>query len=615
MTFKDIALQCAARGWAVLPLTPRDKMPLGGLVPHGFKDATTDGATIRRWWTAKPDANVGIACGASGVTVLDIDNGFQTHADAVVWITRNSIPETYAVRTGRRFSKEGAPQYGVQLYFAGTMGDVGTFHLDGCSGQVKSLGGLVMAEGNVHPDTGLAYERAWGDPDALAPLPDSARALKSETKRQPGEPFRKVREGDGRHDALMREACSMRARGLDADTIYAGMLGLNPAMCEVPISDDDLRTMCDGIERRYPAGEPEPTIVLSGKVVGANAPEQPKEPVDWRTHYHTNEQLFNAPPPTFLIEDFLQRESITAIAAPVGQRKSIIALNVAHALCTKDPLFGHFAVTDDDISRVLYLCPEMGLTSFGNRVKKIGLGPYNNKTFFFRTMNPVNPDDADDGEMQLDDLMPEEVDNAVVIIDTAVRFIEGDENSSADMRVFAKSIFSLVKMKAAAIVVLFHSGKGTKDTGELTLENVMRGSGELGAFVTCCWGTRLQDPNDEYRSNSFLRNCKPRDFDTKPFEVKGNEPYKDFRLHFVPNDGDAVLVHRQCGQKADADGKDAARKAIIRGNPHATIDSLMQLLADAEMGRSESWVKKQRKIIRSAGSETGVTRRVAVVPK
>jgi hypothetical protein len=261
----ETALECAARGWAVLPLVPRGKNPLSGLVPHGFKDATKEEEAVRRWWAAKPDANIGIACGASGLTVLDIDRGFQTYADALAWVTRNSIPVTYAVHTGRRLSKDGTQEYGVQLYFAGTMGDVGNFHLDGCSGQVKSLGGLVMAEGNIHPATGLVYERAWGDPNALAPLPDSVRALKSESERKRGEPFKKIREGDGRHDALMREACSMRARGLDADMIYAGMVGLNQAMCEVPISDEDLRAMCDGIVRRYPAGERDPQVTIGGK--------------------------------------------------------------------------------------------------------------------------------------------------------------------------------------------------------------------------------------------------------------------------------------------------------------------------------------------------------------
>ncbi len=44
------------------------------MTPHGVKDATTDADTIKRWWTATPNANIGIATGeVSGITVLDID--------------------------------------------------------------------------------------------------------------------------------------------------------------------------------------------------------------------------------------------------------------------------------------------------------------------------------------------------------------------------------------------------------------------------------------------------------------------------------------------------------------------------------------------------------------
>lgn len=71
----EYALDYASRGWPVFPVTPNAKHPLGRLAPHGAKDATTDADTITRWWTAVPDANVGIATGAvSGVYVVDIDD-------------------------------------------------------------------------------------------------------------------------------------------------------------------------------------------------------------------------------------------------------------------------------------------------------------------------------------------------------------------------------------------------------------------------------------------------------------------------------------------------------------------------------------------------------------
>jgi hypothetical protein len=121
---------------------PRTKEPLGGLVPHGVLDASNDEATIRRWWTAKPDANVAVACGPSGLSVVDCDHGNATESDARAWMERAGLPLTYTVHTGRRANpKDGTPEYGVQLYYSGTMSSVGEFALAGGSGQVKSLGG------------------------------------------------------------------------------------------------------------------------------------------------------------------------------------------------------------------------------------------------------------------------------------------------------------------------------------------------------------------------------------------------------------------------------------------------------------------------------------------
>ena len=65
----DAALVYASLGFHVFPCG-QNKRPR---TPNGFKDATTDEAQIRAWWVQWPHAQIGVACGASGIVVIDLD--------------------------------------------------------------------------------------------------------------------------------------------------------------------------------------------------------------------------------------------------------------------------------------------------------------------------------------------------------------------------------------------------------------------------------------------------------------------------------------------------------------------------------------------------------------
>ena len=69
---KVAAQYYADRGLPVFPVKPRDKCPLGRIVPHGLKEATTDHEQIARWWRSEPRANVAILTGIA-FDVLDVD--------------------------------------------------------------------------------------------------------------------------------------------------------------------------------------------------------------------------------------------------------------------------------------------------------------------------------------------------------------------------------------------------------------------------------------------------------------------------------------------------------------------------------------------------------------
>ncbi len=67
----EYALKYAELGWKIIPIKPRQKVPL---TKHGVKDATDHPDVIRAWWENWPNANIAVALGEpSGVYVIDVD--------------------------------------------------------------------------------------------------------------------------------------------------------------------------------------------------------------------------------------------------------------------------------------------------------------------------------------------------------------------------------------------------------------------------------------------------------------------------------------------------------------------------------------------------------------
>lgn len=164
MPLIDFALQYAARGWSIFPLKPRSKIPLIGKAAggRGFHDATTDPRQIEAWWRACPDANIGLATGASGLVVLDADGpeGLAQLREAA----GGTLARTLVQRTGR----EG----GFHFFYSGTgvkSSQVKGEHLD-----VRGSTGYVVAPPSVHP-SGAVY--AWVDAtEPVAAVPDWVRS-------------------------------------------------------------------------------------------------------------------------------------------------------------------------------------------------------------------------------------------------------------------------------------------------------------------------------------------------------------------------------------------------------------------------------------------------------
>jgi len=126
-------------GWAVVPLVPGEKVPV---TANGVHDATTDHSQIESWWGRNPDRNVGIATGAPGPDVLDVDNHGERGSGFGAY---NELRRAGLV-DGHR-AVVATPSGGFHAYFAGSdqhNGSMPKRHLD-----FRGAGGYVVAPPSV----------------------------------------------------------------------------------------------------------------------------------------------------------------------------------------------------------------------------------------------------------------------------------------------------------------------------------------------------------------------------------------------------------------------------------------------------------------------------------
>jgi hypothetical protein len=252
---KDFALEALDLGLWVFPLAANSKSPMKGSA--GFKDASAHPDQIESWWDQMPAANIGIACGSSGLIVLDFDDG-EPPAD---------LPKTYAVRTKR----------GLQLYFWGSMPDTKLYNEAGTKiGDLKSLGGYVLGAGSVHPD-GPVYTVVDGSPIAEAPSEIISRLTRkptSGTNTGTSDVNALIASGAkiprGQHDVMLTAvAGKWRRDGLELEEIKSALIRFCEERCED--FGADYASMCEKIAKsvcRYPAGDPTPTVTIGGKLPG-----------------------------------------------------------------------------------------------------------------------------------------------------------------------------------------------------------------------------------------------------------------------------------------------------------------------------------------------------------
>jgi len=228
---------------------------------------------------------------------------------------------------------------------------------------------------------------------------------------------------------------------------------------------------------------------------------------------------------------------------------------MARALTAGKSFLSNYTVPEP--MNVIYLIPEAGERTFRRRMERMGI----NKRFLCRTMR--------DGVMKLDDsllLAAVRELKPVVFLDTAIRFSEADNENDASQNAsgLANDIFELLQAGARGVVGLHHRPKSSAQQ-DMTLENVLRGSGDLAAMCDAVYGLKIVN-----RETVEIRvECvKPRDFEpVPPFHIQGRP--------FIDEIGDFAILTTEQGVPNEQAEVVKLVNAIM-ANPTASYRELAQ---------------------------------------
>lgn len=330
-------------------------------------------------------------------------------------------------------------------------------------------------------------------------------------------------------------------------------------------------------------------------------PEKPKTPeqiseqhakswaeMPWWKHFRSVDELKGTGKVEFLIESFLMKNGVTFFGGPAEGGKSLVGMSTAKALVTGQALFGKFKVVET--APVLWLAAEGSDNGLKIRCKGFRI-PNDKAKFISRTLSqgPMFGLDDDHIEKLVRNMEP------VVVLETAVRFGEGDEDSAAETNKLAGAVFRLLTYGALAVIAFHHSRKDIRDKG-VTLETVLRGSGDFGAMadvvIAVTRDERLYRGGDG-PNEIELRWVKGRDFSSPPIRLAVTEKapegtpitamWKPGLISCIDQGGDLKWIDRDSVRVAAevADQAKADRlEQMVRQNPAVTSEDLAKAIGE-----------------------------------
>ena len=487
MTRLEAALAYASWGWPVLPIVPNGKLPA---TAHGVHDASTDEATIRRWFEGRDDLNLAIAAGArSGLVVFDVD-------------PRNGGDDSFAEWT----AKHGELEAGALQLTAGGGQHFLAVH-DPSIRSCKLVDGVdLLADGRyflAFPSTIEGREYRWevsSDPfDGVAPasVPEAwRRAMTPVERKTPVTPGAALIQGN-RNNGLFWLASAMRYHGMTAPEILGALVVVNEERCEIPLPASEVKQVVASAMKYEPEHDTAANAAMADDAVADLLAKVDAQRTSEYFLTRATAFLTEPAPLRWLIKGWVPEAGVTMVFGESGAGKTFITLDMACRIATGLDWHGQRAKK----GVVVYLCGE-GNFGFRQRVaawaKLHGRGDLD----LLLVSNKALDLDGPHAAAQILSAVRELTDGDVeaVFVDTVNNHMGGDENSARDVRNMFGACNVVTSALNATVVLNHHTGHNVDAKGRARGSSAWKASldasiliakGDDGTIEVSC--TKMKD--------------------------------------------------------------------------------------------------------------------------
>lgn len=482
-----MAKEYAAKGWPVFPVKMGGKEPLVNDFPN---TATTDLATIDKWWATWPEANIGFVPGLVDMMVLDLDEGY-TDDDLIGYAEdtqlRACTPNKgqhwfYKLQPGevvRPSASKLAPNIDVRSHNSYVLLAPSKLENNHRGYEWVLTGTPAMRSDAMYRAVTSSREKSedsdeWTiTPDLAHNVEAAAEWLRSTAK--------VALEGQGGDAMAFATAARMKSMGLSQGKALEVMDEHWNSRCEPPWDYEGLeRKVANGYKYNSdPPGNYTEEYIAQDKInlFGPLLPREEDEEVYEQGIYRfaTMAGICKLEPPSWLIKDFLPEEGYCLMYGGEGTFKTFLALDIALSLAHEGHAGYWGRAVGDAAAPVLYAAGE-GRRAIGKRVaawQTYNTGDTGGTQAPFMLVDPVP---ATQSFRSVKNVNSQEFENfirgarrayeaySLTIIDTIGRSMQGtNENEQENASKFTALVQAIQRELGGVVLALHHTGHSTQE--------------------------------------------------------------------------------------------------------------------------------------------------------